>query len=179
MATLASTVKSDIEVFKFLQPKAYPKKAHLNKEILNFVKDGVIQVETLYEKALSVQGKLKRDSVYGQDFSDGSDAKKCIAATHTATRYRKLVNGRYGKYLEPRHIAKIGRIKNKCGLLRILVHEPIQNKFYFFKIPYAAYEHLTHAKFSSINIHFNVDGTIGKSSKWEKYRVNSFKALAS
>lgn len=174
MATLGSTVKSDIEVFKFLYPKAYPKKQHLKQTLLCLVNDGVIAVETLFERALSMQGSLQRNSVYGEDFTDGSDAKKCIAYTCTCTKSKKRADGSIHKYRSTTHRAVVKRINNKNGLLRVLIHEPIQNKFYFFKIPYESY-----CNIKSIGIEFDLDGKMRSTTKWQKYRVNSFKELAS
>lgn len=169
MATLASTRLSDIEVFNFLYPKAYPKKKHLKNSLLPLVNDGVLAIETLFERALSIQGRLRRNSVHGEDFEDGSDAKKCIA--HVSKTGRRLANGKRSTTLDYR--AKVGRFNNKRGTLRVLVHEPVHNTFHFFKIPRSAYRNL-----KSINIPFNrTNGNLGD-SKWNRYTVNSFKELA-
>jgi hypothetical protein len=174
MATLASTRESDIEIFKYLFPKAYPKKQHLHKEMLAFVNDGVIAIETLLERALAIQGGLTRNSTAGEDFTDGSDAKKAAAYVVEGIERRERKDGSFREYAYKRYLAQVRHIVTKRGALRILVFEPLNRKFHFFKIPNKAFSDV-----QTVKIEFNFDGTIKPTCRWLPYKVGSFKELAS
>jgi hypothetical protein len=158
MSTLSKTIKADLIIFDYLWSKAYPSQTALKTKCETLVKHGVIQIESLYEHALAIQGRLKRDSRHGRDFVDGSDAKKATV--------------QYSKTEVPQ--ARIKHITVKRGLLRILVFDLKNNQFYFFKIPYKAYRDIT-----EIKIPFTRAGEPSTKSKYWKYRVKSFKELAS
>jgi hypothetical protein len=174
VSTLASTRASDIEIFNFLFSKAYPKKQYIRKEMAQFVGDGVVAIETLLEHALAVQGGLTRNSTHGEDFTDGSDAKKAAAYVVEGIETRKRKNGSTYEYEYKRYLAKVRNIVTKRGALRILVFEPLHRKFHFFKVPKKAYDGV-----KTVQIEFNFDGSIKETCRWLPYKVGSFKELAS
>jgi len=126
------------------------------------VDDGVLQIETLVEQAISKAGQLERESIEGRDFVDGSDAKKAITT--------ECVEPSKNTY---RRVAHISNIKGKQGILRIVVSETVNNKLHYFAIPKYAYEGL-----QSIRIYFNWDGTPKLGGKWFVYRCKSFEQMA-
>lgn len=88
--------------------------------------DGVIAVESLLEKAISRIGGIARSNKDGEDFIDGSDAKKATATVKDANTGTRA--------------ASISGVKNKKGLLRVAISEPLKNEVYFFKIPQEEYK---------------------------------------
>lgn len=119
------------------------------------VKDGVLQIETLVEQAISKRGKLPRQSTEGRDFVDGTDAKKAL--TQLAIEPGKTT----------RRVAQISNIKGKHGALRIAVGETLTRKIYYFKVPKKAYDGLT-----CIRIYFNEDGSPKLDGKWFAYQCS-------
>lgn len=168
MSTMAHTADIDLRVFDAIMPKAYPKSnAYFRKVMRHLLKDGVIHIETLFEKAVSRVGKLNRNSVHGEDFIDGTDAKK------STVRWMGYGN----TYSAPIH-----RVHTKNGALRVMVYERLQDKFYYFVIPHHAFQHITDG--SNIEIPFELDGTPRRVPKrkviqnWWEYEVKSFKKMA-
>lgn len=171
MATLDSNIKYDLKFFELLWSFAHPDRdlAHKNfyKEL---VRAGEIQIETLLENAIANIGGLVKESVNRKDFTDGSDAKKCVARFHS-----------YGRSFG----MPIKSIHTKIGKLRIMGYNPhpLKGTFHYFVIPHSAYEHIT--KTSNIEIPFSVKSgeiitSFSKSVRveWHKYQVNSFKELS-
>jgi hypothetical protein len=113
------------------------------EEAIEFLwKRDLINVGELAEIALSKKGNLKKASRgnKGYDFDDKSDSKYV-----TVCHYAK------GSY------ANISGIQNKIGTLRVMAHEPLTNKNYYFKVPYRVYEPYTGAN-DSIKIWFDSCG---------------------
>jgi len=147
------------------------------KTMLELAKHGVIAVETFVELAISKVGKLERSNVDGQDFVDGSDAKKGTVHTHS-----------HGKKTHLTRECVISNLKNKNGALRVVIADPFVKDVFYFKIPH---EEIKGRK--QINFIFNFFG--GKPEKfnnpsfssnedttlswrlWNEYRVNTFKEL--
>jgi hypothetical protein len=75
----------------------------------------------------------------GSDFSDKSDSKYSTV-TYYGTAY-----------------ATIAGIKNKIGMLRVMVHEPKTNKNYFFRIPHKVYAPYVN-KNDSLKVYFDKNG---------------------
>jgi len=142
--------------------------------MLEMVQHGVIAVETLLELAISKVGKIKRSTIDGQDFIDGSDAKK-------ATVYNQ--NG--DKSAKEQRQAWIGNIV-KNGVLRIVIADPKKGEMFFFKVPQKVTKTLNNKR-NMMNIPFSPDG--GKPSRlrpnaipyviWNECRVDSFEELCS
>ena len=164
MATTLSenSIAGDQLIFEDIMGHAYANFKNMDPMVLlrKMVSHGVIQVDALFEQAISVKGRLPRESTEGRDFVDGSDAKKALTRP-------MLEEGK-----TPRRVAQITNIEGKHGALRIIVGETLTGKTYYFKVPKSAYKSLC-----SIRIYFNEDGT-PKDGKWFQYRVNTFKELS-
>jgi Mor family transcriptional regulator len=154
--------KGDHLIFDKIIHYAYDNIGEHTYDILkSMVSDGVLQIETLVEQAISKTGNLKRESVEGRDFADGSDAKKAIT--------QPLVEAGRNSY---RRVATIKNILGKHGSLRVVVSETETGKVYYFSIPKHAYQGLY-----SIRIYFNWDGTPKTDSKWFRYRCDTFEEM--
>ncbi len=161
----------DQKFFDLLFPIAYPNN-HTNLDIFNFCKyelsiaDNLLSSGSLLEKAISVSKKLTRHSTIGKDFVDGSDAK-------TASVRWCSNNTAYG--------APIHDIFNKKGLLRCVVYERLQDKFYYFLIPRRAYALIP--KSSNIEIPFELNGNPRRNAKrirnvdWWTFEVDGFAGI--
>jgi hypothetical protein len=170
--TVASNKHRDYELdlakFELLWPKAYPyysKIPLITKFVRKLVEDKVIESGILFEKALSVQLGLVRESTAGRDFTNGDDAKLVVVRTCT-----------YGK----QYSAPVTNIHTKRNNLLVGVYERKQGNWFFFKIPYSAYKNIP--KTSNIEIVFELDGTPRRVNRqvtnfWD-YEVSSFKDLA-
>lgn len=155
------SILGDNIIFEDIIEHAYANVRNMDPMVLlrKMISHGVIQVDALFEQAISVKGRLKRDSVEGRDFVDGSDAKKAMTQwLHES-----------GK--QTRRVATITNIEGKQGVLRIIVGETLTGKTYYFKVPKRAYRDLR-----SIRIYFNEDGT-PKDGKWFQYQCHTFKEL--
>lgn len=91
------------------------------KTFINACKYGMIAVESMLERAISYVGKLKGSTVDGQDFIDGTDAKKVIVTVNDNITQARC--------------ATIGNVGNKNGALRIMVADPKDKKNYYFLVP--------------------------------------------
>lgn len=134
---------------------------------------GDLAMESMVENAISRVGKIKRVDLPGMDFEDGSDSKK-VTVVNQGTK------------------AKVNRgagfsSKNKKGLLRVVVVEPMTNEVFYFKIPPEFYVG-QHQKRREVGLRINFSQTGGKpsfknyahaSKKIWSYQVNSFKELCS
>jgi hypothetical protein len=134
-------------------------------------KHGVIAVEALLEKAIAKVGGLTRCNKDGRDFTDGSDAKKGVINFHKGSEYDTIRR------------CDIGNLKNKRGILRIVIADPLYGKLYYFRVPRSVY-----VGRKSIYFCFNSTGETKcmkyKSGKitlmwklWNACRVDTFKEL--
>lgn len=139
------------------------------KKLLAFLtNNGLLQVSTFAEYAIAAASGNTVVSEDTHDISDGSDVK---LSSVRFSRYGTL----YG--------APITNITGKTGTLRVQVYERINNKFYYFAIPRAAYSHIT--KSSNIEIPFHTDGTPRRKpgssyviQNWWNYECDTFKEMA-
>lgn len=169
MATKSHTVDIDHKFFTEIFYRAYPNATKTeHKFAKKLVDDGVIAIETLLEVAVSVVGKLERDSSHGKDFKNGDDVKK--------TTVRTSCRGQ-------RYSANVSRVHTKVGDIRVMCYERIQDKFYYFIFPNASFQHIPSS--SNIEIPFESDGTprrFPKSSlakmNWWNYEVDSFEEMS-
>jgi|FreactTroBogLake_1042271.scaffolds.fasta_scaffold26124_2 hypothetical protein len=115
-----NVIDGDIILIKELtkQLKYTPGKT---KDLINYAKKGIVAVESLLEEAISVVGGLKRSIENYEDFSDGSDAKKCTVT------YNDVITG-------SRSIT-IGNVSLKRGCLRVMAADPFTGQVFYFKIP--------------------------------------------
>jgi len=158
--------------------------SYSEKEIqfmIRLAESGAIAVESLLEEAISKVGNVERCNIDGQDFMDGSDAKKAVVTT------LDLKSGA--------RAATIGNVAKKNGKLRIMVADPyIKDGLYYFVVPQEEIKGKHNLK-----IRFNKSG--GEPNKirelnsplalllsdttpdsltdrlWLDYRVNSFKEM--
>lgn len=154
--------------FDFLFPLAYPE-IDSSSDIYEFCKnklsinDALLPAGSLLEKAISIRKGITRHPTVGRDFVDGSDAKSASCRWYSN-------NKSYG--------APIHETFNKRGLLRCVIYERLQDKFYFFLIPRVAYEHIP--KSSNIEIPFNLDGSPRRDAPgvrnvdWWQFEVKEF-----
>ena len=132
--------------------------------VAEMLRMGIIQVSTAFEHALAKVGKFKVVSEAGRDGSDGSDAK-LSSARHRA----------HGKM----YSAWVSNTKGKTGKLRVQVYERIQNKFYYFVIPYSMYSTVKY-----LEIPFDLCGNPtrysnkGGYNRWWSCEVATFDALS-
>lgn len=129
--------------------------------------DGVVAVETLLEKAIAKVGQLNRSIKDGEDFSDGTDAKKGVVTNNDSATGSKAV--------------LIGNIHNKNGDLRVMIGDPISENNYYFIIPH-------HEIVGKKKIKIFFDSYRGGQPRslhwnsfsgrcWTNYRVNTFSEL--
>ena len=158
-----NSIAGDNLIFNDLIGKAYrnAKNAEPLELLRRMVNDGVIQIDALFEKAISMIGKMERDPTMGRDFVDGSDAKKATT--------RPLIDNKSA----PRRVARVTNLAHKKGFLRIIVAETKTNKVYYFKVPYHAYEGLR-----AFSIYFNENGTPKHKGKAWKYQCNTFTEMS-
>jgi hypothetical protein len=132
---------------------------------LKQIEHGIISIDNFVEYAISKLGKLERSYGIGQDFIDGSDAKKTVVSGETGRR------------------ATVNNCKNKKGILRTIVADGKNGQVYYFKIPYKFYKGK-----NSFKILFSVEG--GRPTKgisklmisqkiWDECQVKSIKEFVS
>lgn len=138
--------------------------------MFELTKNGIIAVETFLEETISLVGRIRRSNNTGEDFIDGSDAKKGIVTLNDAKTGSRA--------------STIGNVKNKKGVLRICIADPLTRELYYFLIPNSEIGSKTHLK-----IFFDKDGGMPKkmtkisgadsfsSRAWLEYRVGTFEEL--
>ena len=109
---------------KILLEKIYKfagyKKEHL-PALTKAVKQGDLAMESMVENAIARIGKLERTNQTGMDFTDGSDAKK-VTVVNQGTIKSPLRGAGFSS-------------KNKKGILRVVVVDPLVEEVFYFKIP--------------------------------------------
>ena len=164
-----NSIAGDVLLTNELLIKAYPnvKKMDPVKLIAQMVKDGVIQVDALLERAISVHGKLQRESIMGRDFVDGSDAKKSTVGW-ASKRYKSKKGVTVYKWRN----ARISNLTHKKGWIRAAIADKLTNKNYFFYIPFKAYK-----GHNEIDIKFTEDSGPSPKGRFYQYWVKSFKDI--
>ena len=129
MATIDSTLSTDLKFFQTFGPYIYTRKQL--KDRYFDIERRLIQIESLIEEVLIVlsNGLYTRDSRKGRDFSDGSDAKK-------STTNLRCISKQFGRW---QHSLPFKKIKAKQGLLRAVGYDKFQEQFYFFAFPRIIY----------------------------------------
>lgn len=166
---MASKVTDNVKAGDIQLVKELAKQLRYSKTRTRFCiddcKHGVLAVESLLEKAISIKGKLERSIIDGQDFIDTSDAKKVIVTNN---------GGDYNT-----RVACIGGVAKKNGVLRVMVADPVSKQNYYFIIPQKECIgkknlRITFSKFGgqpkTITNSFS-------SRAWLLYQVNTFKEL--
>ena len=170
MSTALAT-NEDFKFFDFLAPYRWPTapaaKVLAYREL---VTHGDLQIETVLENALAVtaRGSYSRVALVDRDFCDGNDAKKSISQW----RNNNIARNQWT------NSAAISSLKNKRGLIRALVYSVYADRFYFFAIPYSAYQGM-------YQVDILMDSSVGQCEpqgiprgKWTAYSVGSFEQLA-
>lgn len=169
MSTALATT-ADFCFFDFLAPYRWPDRSF--GEILayrNLVSHGDLQIETVLENALAVTSRqYTRVAAVDRDFCDGSDAKKAVSQFRNNSVARNQWT----------NSAAISGLKNKRGLIRAMIYSVYAHQFYFFAIPYSAYQ-------GREQIDITMDRSVGyceprgiPRGKWCAYQVSSFEQLA-
>jgi len=136
------------------------------------VKRGDLAMESLVENAVARVGKLERTNEAGMDYTDGSDTKKVTVVNQ-------------GTKLKPYRGAGFST-KNKKGVLRVVVTDPMIEEVFYFRIPPTFYVGKSQKRRETgLRIRFHKDGGKPKLDKnvpdtdiWY-YEVKSFKKLCS
>lgn len=140
--------------------------------LLKAVRRGDLAMESLVENAIARVGKLKRVDITGMDFNDGSDSKKVTVANQGT---KEKINRGAGF-----------STKNKKGVLRVVVVEPMTEEIFYFRIPPEFYIG-KNQKRRETALRINFSNTGGKPTKlsgktsqeiWS-YEVSTFKKLCS
>lgn len=163
--------KADEILLRHIYKKAGYKDSDL-PTLLRAVRRGDLAMETVFENAVSIVGKIKRVDVDGMDHEDGSDSKKVTVVNQGTVKNPNLGAG--------------FSVKNKKGVIRAIVVEPSTKQIYYFKFP--PKWHLNRKnKRKNIRINFSNDGgppDLERSNSntareiWS-FRVKTFKELCS
>lgn len=166
---------NDVAQLKFLAPYLFPPDEIAYQVTL--AKRGLINLSAYFEETLAVlaNGQYLRRPAARFDFTDYSDGKNFI------TNWR-MNNPAKNQWT---HSAQIRGIKAKIGLLRIMVYNPYNCKFYFFAIPHKFYKgkgviDIVFETFtSSTEPKLSMDDARLDVLKWgSRFRVNSIEELA-
>ena len=112
--------KADAVLLQKIYRFAGYSKAHL-AALERAVMQGDLAMESVVENAIARVGKLTRTNATGMDFTDGSDAKKVTVVNQATKR-------------NPNRGAGFST-KNKRGVLRVVVVDPLDGEIYYFRIP--------------------------------------------
>lgn len=122
---MASKYSKDVfKADEILLNNIYSHAGYTKKDVptlLKAVRRGDLAMESVVENAISRVGKIKRVDITGMDFEDGSDSKKVTVVNQ-------------GTKLKPNRGAGFST-KNKKGILRVVVVEPMTEEVFYFRIP--------------------------------------------
>lgn len=175
MATTLNNINEDLLFYHELKQYIWPNLTkRLDEHNIEMVKNGLVQIETLLELAISRLGNLKIDHQWGRDFADGSDAKKVTSSF----RNNNIIKGQWTNSYQVRNY------KTKTGTLRVMGWNRFANRFDYYVIPNRAFQHLTgpalEIVLDSFTGYYNEPSPTGRSSysKWNVYKVKDFYQLA-
>lgn len=132
MATTCNAVAYDVKLVEHLAPYLGPMTKLELKALTKFTAQGIIQRDRVAEVAMANVGGFEINSIFGMDFSDGSDAKTVVSSA----RCNNPAKNQWMNSFEVRNIA------TKTGDLRVIAYNKILDKFQYFLIPHKAYKHL-------------------------------------
>lgn len=164
------TFKADEILLRHIYSHAGYTKNELNV-LLKAVRRGDLAMESVVENAIARVGKLKRVDLPGMDFSDGSDSKK-VTVVNQGTKNKPYRGAGFST-------------KNKKGVLRVVVVEPLTSEVFYFRIPPEFYVgQKQKRRETALRILFNQEGgkpdfkSHSKTSKeiWS-YEVSTFTKL--
>jgi len=176
MAVTLDNIHEDMRFYDELKQYVFEKELDPVIEAHNrwMVDNGLLQIESLLEIAISNVNGIKRAAVHGMDYIDGSDAKKVTSSWRNNNKIRGEWTNSF----------KITNINNKRGLLRAMCFNRVLSRFQYYAIPYSAYAHLTgdslDITLESYRGCFNepMPRGEGTKSKWDNYRKSSFIEMA-
>lgn len=167
---------NDVAQFRFMLP--YLNYSQVKSDcLLDEAAYGLLDIHSYYEVVLAnlARGRYLRKPSNTFDFTDFSDGKNFV------TNWRNNNSARE----QWTHSAQITGIGAKIGLLRIMVYNPFNLKFYFFAIPHRFY-----AGMSQVDIVFETftsktepklsegDGRIDELKWGRRFRISSIENLA-
>lgn len=165
----AATFRADEILLEKIYRFAGYTKDHL-PTLKRAVKQGDLAMESVVENAIARVGKFKRVDKQGMDFDDGSDAKKVTVVNQ-------------GTIKNPNRGAGFST-KNKKGVLRVVVVDPVTKEVYYFRIPPEFYIGVDQKRReTALRINFSNDGGPPKRLKTYQYvsawdfNVKSFRKL--
>lgn len=175
MATTLNNVNEDLLFYQELKKYVWPRISEdKNKHNIWLVKNGLLQIETLLELAISKKGKIKIEHVWGRDFEDGSDAKKVTSVFRMNHKEKGMWLNSY----------MVRNYKTKTGALRVMAYNRYAKKFDYYVIPNHSFQHLTGPAIEIV-----LDSFCGKYTKptptgesanchWNAYKVKDFLEMA-
>lgn len=187
MTSTLGNIEEDFYFYEFLKHYAFenitPEQDRHNHMLIS---NGLIQIDGLFELALSKTSGLPRRNRKGMDLGDGSDCKK---VTSVVRMNHKSLGQWTNSY-------KISNILNKkvglriMGLNRVItniINQKSSIHFDFYAIPYSAYEHINSDcleivldRINGVYNDNNMPELTGSNpnTKWEVYRMKDFESLA-
>lgn len=124
----------------------------------------IFNVEKLVEESLSHLGSYDYVDADHADFSDGSDSKTATIDKNKKVGYITNVISSAGEY--------------KAGALRCIIYNPFDMNLLYFFLPKRAWTPLVSVSQGKGRIMFYYSLNNNSISRFENYRVNSFKQLA-
>lgn len=123
-----------------------------------FLDNGMIEVSMAMEQAVAHESGNTVIGGSGWDISDGSEVKSAVVRWHNSGRA---------------YSAPIFNLKNKTGIAKVIIYEPITDQNYHFVIENVVYNQLKH-----IEIPFDKNGKPKRDNYWWSLEVGSFKQMA-
>lgn len=162
--------EEDIAFFDFLYPLRWPSASISEIELYrNLVMSCELQIETVYENTLALlsDGQYTRSAGVGQDFCDGSEAKKAVSQFRSISRNQQM------------NSIKFMGTKNKTGLVRASGYSKHAKSFFHFAFPHSAYSGLQNIEVILDRFQEGSSIPVGiPGGKWAKYMVGSIQELA-
>ena len=164
--------KSDSILLQHIYSHAGYNKADL-PVLRKAVMRGDLAMESLVENAVARVGKLKRVNIIGMDHHDGSDTKK-VTVVNQGTKAKPYRGAGFST-------------KNKKGVLRVVVVDPLINEVFYFRIPPSFYVGVEQKRRGvALRIRFHKNGgrpffknEVPNSTDIWSFEVKSFKKLCS
>ena len=157
--------KADEILLKHIHSHAGYNKTEL-PTLVKAVRRGDLDMGSFVENAIARTGKLKRVNITGMDFEDGSDSKK-VTVVNQGTKLKPILGASFST-------------KNKKGVLRVVVVEPMTEDVYYFKIPPEFYVGVEQKyRELMLRIHFSKQGGKPDSCRnkiWD-FQVKTFSKL--
>lgn len=170
MHTLNKNIHHNKRLVEFCLNKAYPEG---NITVQRLIDDNLVNGTQVAELAISKTSGIPIDSIgYGMDLVDGSDVKTCTVQEKRQKTWLERNKQRTGEYnIRTEHVAVVGDICNKIGLLRVLIYNPFTQLWKYLIIPKNAFEQLKIIKITFNKLTGDIVG------KYKQYEVPSWDKL--